>query len=60
MFWNGVTMNPWNRYVEDQSCRLGLNADGGKDWEEVAVPTSARAWADLFDDRSSMPFQEQL
>jgi glycosyltransferase involved in cell wall biosynthesis len=62
MFWQGVTMNLLNRHVEEQSSMLGLNLVGGgeKDWEEIVVPTSAWAWADLFDDKSPMPFQEQL
>jgi hypothetical protein len=29
-------------------------------WQEISVPISARAWADLFDDRSSTDFEQQL
>lgn len=61
MFWQGVTMNLLNRYVEEQSVALGLNCeDATTVWEEVLIPSSPAAWIDLFDDYSSSPFQEQL
>ena len=28
--------------------------------EHIVVPTSPQAWADLFDDRSATPFEQQL
>jgi hypothetical protein len=31
-----------------------------RSWEEIAVPASAAVWADLFDDRSSTPFEQQV
>jgi hypothetical protein len=61
MFWQGVTMNLLNRYVEEQSAPLGLNCEEASTvWEEVLIPSSPAAWIDLFDDNSSSPFQEQL
>jgi glycosyltransferase involved in cell wall biosynthesis len=61
MFWQGVTMNLLNRYVEEQSAVLGLNCgEASTIWEEVLIPSSPAAWIDLFDDNSSSPFQEQL
>jgi glucosyl-dolichyl phosphate glucuronosyltransferase len=61
-FWQGVSLNLLHRYVEETSRRLGL-PDAERHmrvWEEVAVPISARAWGDLFDDRSTMEFGQQL
>jgi glycosyltransferase involved in cell wall biosynthesis len=62
MFWQGVSLNLLDRHVEEQSSRLGLSAvcEHEKNWWEIAVPGSAQAWADLFDDDSDMEFQEQL
>jgi len=61
-FWQGVTMNRLHRYVEETAVELGLaNAvTGSGTWEEILVPTSPLAWADLFDDRSSSDFADQL
>lgn len=61
-FWQGVSLNLLHRYVEETARRLGL-PDGERHariWEEIAVPISARAWGDLFDDRSTMEFGQQL
>jgi hypothetical protein len=61
-FWQGVSLNLLHRYVEEKAQKLGL-PDGHRQariWEEVTVPTSARAWCDLFDDRSETDFGNQL
>jgi glucosyl-dolichyl phosphate glucuronosyltransferase len=61
-FWQGVSLNLLHRYVEETTRRLGL-PDAERHtriWEEVAVPITARAWGDLFDDRSTMEFGQQL
>jgi glycosyltransferase involved in cell wall biosynthesis len=61
-FWQGITMNRLHRYVEETADRLGLPKPraSARTWEEVTVPTSAAAWADLFDDRGTTDFDEQL
>jgi glycosyltransferase involved in cell wall biosynthesis len=61
-FWQGVSMNRLHRYVEETASRLGFPETplAARIWEEVVVPTSASAWADLFDDRSAGDFAEQL
>lgn len=61
-FWQGVSMNLLHRYVEDTARKLGLPEAGQRQraWEEVIVPISPAAWADLFDDRSTTDFTEQL
>lgn len=64
-FWQGVSLNLIHRYVEETARKLGLpepfrNARGSSAWEEIVVPTSPSAWADIFDDRSASDFSEQL
>lgn len=61
-FWQGVSMNRLHRYVEETARKLGFQEAPmrAREWEEVVVPTSASAWADLFDDRSTADFHEQL
>ena len=62
MFWQGVTMTLLHRYVEERANAMGLKALQTElpKWEEVVIPTSARAWADLFDDETTTPFDEHL
>jgi glucosyl-dolichyl phosphate glucuronosyltransferase len=63
MFWQGVTMNLLKRFVEAQSLALSItdpSADKNEEWEEIAVPTSVHAWAELFNDKSSKTFEEHL
>ncbi len=61
-FWQGVSMNIVAQYVDRAAEELGLQHSAGsaRRWEEIVVPASAAAWADLFDDRSAMPFGEQI
>jgi hypothetical protein len=61
-FWQGVTMNLLHRFVEESAVQLGLPSGSRtlRSWEEIVVPTSPAAWADLFDDRSSEDFFMQL
>ena len=61
-FWQGVSLNLLNRYVEETAHRLGLPEPlrHARVWEEIAVPVSARAWGELFDDRSATDFGKQL
>jgi glucosyl-dolichyl phosphate glucuronosyltransferase len=62
MFWQGVTMNLLMRYVDETAHRLGLpeRLEQARVWEEIVVPMSAAAWAELFDDRSQASFETQL
>jgi glycosyltransferase involved in cell wall biosynthesis len=61
-FWQGVSMNRVYNYVEKLSADMHIkqNSQYARTWEEVIVPTSAWAWADLFDDRSETPFVQQV
>ncbi len=61
-FWQGVSMNLLHRYVEDTARELGLPGPSHRQraWEEIVVPISPAAWADLFDDRSTTDFNDQL
>jgi glycosyltransferase involved in cell wall biosynthesis len=61
-FWQGVSLNLLHRYVEETARNLGLPdaARHARVWEELVVPTSPRAWGDLFDDRSATDFGRQL
>lgn len=61
-FWQGVSLNLLHRYVEETAKGLALPepARHARVWEEIAVPVSARAWGDLFDDRSVTDFGQQL
>lgn len=61
-FWQGVSMNLLHRHVEDTAQQRGFPAPAvqSRSWEEVVVPISPAAWADLFDDRSSTDFVDQL
>jgi glucosyl-dolichyl phosphate glucuronosyltransferase len=61
-FWQGVTMNRLYRFVEETARKQALREPAlhARTWEEVMVPTSAAAWADLFDDRSATDFGDQL
>lgn len=61
-FWQGVSMNLLHRYVDETAQRLGLPepAKQARAWEEVPVPMSPAAWAELFDDQSPQDFGDQL
>ncbi len=61
-FWQGVSMNLLHRYVEDTARELGFpdSPVRQRPWEEIVVPISPAAWADLFDDRSTTEFTAQL
>jgi glucosyl-dolichyl phosphate glucuronosyltransferase len=61
-FWQGVSLNLLHRYVEETARKLGLPEEAryARVWEEVIVPVSARAWGELFDDRSATDFGQQL
>ena len=61
-FWQGVSMNLLHRYVDEkaESLKLPKPPQSARLWEEIVVPTSAAAWAELFDDRSPVSFAEQL
>jgi glycosyltransferase involved in cell wall biosynthesis len=62
MFWQGVTMNLLMRYVEEAARQLGLpeRPPQARAWEEIVVPVTVSAWADLFDDRTDADFADQL
>jgi glucosyl-dolichyl phosphate glucuronosyltransferase len=63
LFWQGVSMNRVSNYVEQMSAALNLTQPAQpyfRTWEEVVVPASARAWVELFDDRSDSPFAKQI
>jgi glucosyl-dolichyl phosphate glucuronosyltransferase len=62
MFWQGVSMNLLLRYVDETARKLGLPEPvrHARAWEEIFVPTSPTAWADLFDDHAAQNFAEQL
>jgi glucosyl-dolichyl phosphate glucuronosyltransferase len=61
-FWQGVSLNLLHRYVEEtaKNLRLPDATRHARVWEEVVVPTSPRAWGELFDDRSATDFGHQL
>lgn len=61
-FWQGVSMNRVYNYVERMSATLNIPPAEPytHSWEEIVVPASAGAWADLFDDRSDTPFVQQV
>ena len=61
-FWQGVSINRLNRFVEETSARLGFTDPErpGRFWEELAVPTSPSGWAALFDDDDDMALPGQL
>jgi glycosyltransferase involved in cell wall biosynthesis len=61
-FWQGVSMHRLHRYVEDQGKQLDLPRAPLKAtrWEEISVPSSAAAWANLFDDADSKNFLDQV
>lgn len=61
-FWQGVSMNKLHRYVEEKAKQLGLPAMPTKSrhWERISVPTSAVAWASLFEDTHSDNFIDQI
>jgi glycosyltransferase involved in cell wall biosynthesis len=61
-FWQGVSMNLLHRYVEETARNLGLPEPPkrARAWEEIPVPVSPSAWADLFDDQSTQDFADQL
>ena len=51
-FWQGVSMHRVHRYVESMSKTLNLPspADSDLQEEEIVLPTSASAWAEMFND----------
>jgi glucosyl-dolichyl phosphate glucuronosyltransferase len=61
-FWQGVSMNQVASYVEGMVRKLDIAvlSHEAKSWEEIAVPASAAAWADLFDDNTETPFEQQM
>jgi glycosyltransferase involved in cell wall biosynthesis len=61
-FWQGVSLNKLHRYVEDVGKQFELPRPAVKSnrWEKITVPTSAAAWASLFDDTDSGNFYNQL
>jgi glucosyl-dolichyl phosphate glucuronosyltransferase len=63
-FWQGVTLNRLHRYMEEAGKQAGLPKPALKSrrWDEIVVPTSAAAWANLFDDNNSDPenFRDQV
>ena len=61
-FWQGVSLNLLERYAEEGPHAPGTAKPFAQPplWQEVTVPISAPAWADLFDDRSSTDFADQL
>jgi len=61
-FWQGVSMNLLTRYIDEMAQKLSLpaSANTAQIWEEIRVPVSPSAWADLFDDRSRSDFTDQL
>jgi glucosyl-dolichyl phosphate glucuronosyltransferase len=62
VFWQGVSLNLLHRYVEERAHQLRLSEPSpqARGWEEIVVPATAAAWADLFDDGSARDFTEQL
>jgi glycosyltransferase involved in cell wall biosynthesis len=60
-FWQGVSLSRVQAYVDEMSAALNLpeplQYQGS--WEEITLPASADAWADLFDDRSATPLAQQ-
>lgn len=61
-FWQGVSMNRVHNYLEQMSAALKLPQPShfSRSWEEIVLPASAAAWADLFDDRSETPLEQQV
>jgi glucosyl-dolichyl phosphate glucuronosyltransferase len=60
-FWRGVEKNLEQLYTEQTAHRLGFpDPLDSRMLEDIVVPISPQAWADLFDDRSVMPFEQQL
>lgn len=61
-FWQGVSNCRVRAYLDQMSAALKLPETrlSPNSWEEVVVPASAAEWADLFDDRSRTPFENQL
>jgi glycosyltransferase involved in cell wall biosynthesis len=61
-FWQGVSMNLAGQYVEKMAADLSLDAapQPPRAWEEIVVPSSAAAWAELFEDNTKLSFLEQL
>jgi glycosyltransferase involved in cell wall biosynthesis len=60
-FWQGVSMNRVAQYVEQVSAAMKLpDPQYARRWEEIEVPSSAAAWADLFEDRTETPFVKQV
>jgi glycosyltransferase involved in cell wall biosynthesis len=61
-FWQGVSLNLLNRYVEDMTRKHGMPDPTRhmRAWEEIGVPLSPAAWAELFDDHVPESFETQL
>jgi glucosyl-dolichyl phosphate glucuronosyltransferase len=61
-FWQGVSLNLVHRYLDETAAKLGLPdvSRHKRMWEEIPVPTSPSAWADLFDDHDVQDFGDQL
>lgn len=61
-FWQGISLNLLNRYLEETTEALGLPepADHGRRWEEIPVPASPSEWAALFEERTPLELGDQL
>jgi len=61
-FWQGVSMKRVHSYLDQMSATLNIPHPSpfARSWEEIVLPASAAAWADLFDDRSETPFAHQI
>jgi glycosyltransferase involved in cell wall biosynthesis len=62
-FWRGVSTNMFHRYLEDIEANTVLaqqSEPGPGQWQEVTVPSSASAWAELFDDAISADLPKQM
>jgi glucosyl-dolichyl phosphate glucuronosyltransferase len=61
-FWQGVSMNRVHSYLEQMSVAMNIPEPSrfAMSWQEIVLPASAAAWADLFDDRSDIRFDHQV
>ncbi|MGO9991008.1 MAG: glycosyltransferase [Steroidobacteraceae bacterium] len=61
-FWQGVSMNRVHKYLEEMTVALNItqHADRPPTFEEIILPTSAAAWADLFNDDSDTLLEQQV
>jgi len=61
-FWQGASLAIVKRYLDaaEQQFSLPPDRQRSEQWREIRVPLSPSVWADLFDDDSAMPLEQQL